>query len=114
MAWGESMESIYSILILLGSTVEHSNMLRPSNHCVSNRWVNSFLATKCSKNRKTKTQKHLSKVGEEEVGAADTERQDLRKISLSELRQSVRNGEFLEVQWSNSVALALLHPELMD
>ena len=54
------------------------------------------------------------KGGEEEVGAADTERQDLHKISLTELRQASRNGEFLEVQWSNSVALALLHPELMD
>lgn len=74
-------------------------------------WLNSFLATDC-----VKAQKHseddLTKA--EEVGAADTERQDLRTITLPELRKAAMDGDFLEVQWSATVALALLHPELMD
>ena len=48
-----------------------------------------------------------------EVGAADTEKQDLRSITLRELRDAASDGKFLEVQWSNTVSLALLHPELM-
>jgi hypothetical protein len=33
---------------------------------------------------------------------------------MAELIANVRNGDFVEVQWSNTVALALLHPELMN
>ena len=72
-------------------------------------WVNSFLATNCSKNRSGgASHEQYKATAAEEVGAADTERQDLRTISLTELRQAARNGEFLEVQWSNTVALAPL------
>jgi hypothetical protein len=74
-------------------------------------WLNSFLAVGCSK-AKLKDLENLD-VGDE-VGAADTERQDLRTITLSELREAARAGDFLEVQWSATVALALLHPELME
>jgi hypothetical protein len=49
----------------------------------------------------------------EEVGAADAERQDLKSITLRELREAATGGRFLEVQWSNTVSMALLHPELM-
>jgi ADP-ribose pyrophosphatase YjhB (NUDIX family) len=77
-------------------------------------WLNSFLATDCS--RKTALAEHHLTKGEaaEEVGAADQERQDLRTITLSELREAARKGEFLEVQWSATVALALQHPELSN
>jgi ADP-ribose pyrophosphatase YjhB (NUDIX family) len=73
-------------------------------------WLNGFLATKCS--RDLNRSKHQALV--DEVGAADTERQDLRSITLTELRESARKGEFLEVQWTATVASALLHPELIE
>jgi hypothetical protein len=46
------------------------------------------------------------------VGTADVERQDLKTMSLTEFREAAREGAFVEVQWSNTVALALLYPEL--
>lgn len=77
-------------------------------------WVNSFLATHCSRSKEKDAIKRLSAAAEEEeVGAADTERQDLKSITLQELREAATKGQFLEVQWSNTVSLALLHPELM-
>lgn len=57
-------------------------------------WVNSFLATSCSK---AQPSKHNELENSEEVGAADTERQDLRRITLSELKKAARGGDFLEV-----------------
>mmetsp|Transcript_1117 Transcript_1117/g.2011 ORF Transcript_1117/g.2011 Transcript_1117/m.2011 type:complete len:290 (+) Transcript_1117:90-959(+) len=78
-------------------------------------WVNGFLARDCS--LKTNTAgatadgtNAVDAVAEgEEVGKADMERQDLLSISLEVLKDRVKRGEFLEVQWSNTVALALLH-----
>jgi len=84
-------------------------------------WVHSFLATTCTHKANSSSSSSSgssNKQGEDEekdvVGVADVERQDLKTISLEELREAARNGEFLEVQWSNTVALALLHPELMN
>ena len=85
-------------------------------------WVNSFLATNCSKRQTESKNSYFAKrssssssgKANDEVGTADTERQDLRLLTLTELRQAAAKGEFLEVQWSNTVALALLHPELMN
>ena len=74
-------------------------------------WVNSFLATDCEHD-KSKTNNHVAL--RDEIGAADTERQDLESVTLTDLRGLVRTGEFLEVQWSATVALALLHPALSD
>jgi 8-oxo-dGTP pyrophosphatase MutT (NUDIX family) len=71
-------------------------------------WLNSFLATKCSRGPK---HKHFALANE--IGTADTERQDLKTISLKQLREAARSGQFLEVQWSATVALALQHPDLM-
>lgn len=71
-------------------------------------WLNSFLATKCSRDP---NHKHIAVANE--IGAADTERQDLKTISLTQLREAARKGQFLEVQWSATVALALQHPDLM-
>jgi ADP-ribose pyrophosphatase YjhB (NUDIX family) len=76
-------------------------------------WLNSFLATDCSRDLKDKSSSFGVAV-EDEVGAPDTERQDLKSITLSRLKEAARNGEFLEVQWTATVALALLHPELMQ
>ena len=76
-------------------------------------WVNSFLASNCSRDA-AKKDHSFEIAAEDEVGAPDTERQDLRSISLTRLREAARNGEFLEVQWTATVALALLHPELME
>ena len=73
-------------------------------------WVNGFLATKCSRDPNRK--KHEALI--DEVGAADTERQDLKSISLSEMREAASKGKFIEVQWTATVAQALLHPELME
>jgi 8-oxo-dGTP pyrophosphatase MutT (NUDIX family) len=77
-------------------------------------WLNSYLATDCTeqedKKRVPAVEAHQNE--EEEVGVEDTEKQQLKSISLPELRQAVTNGQFLEVQWTATVSLALLHPEL--
>lgn len=73
-------------------------------------WLNGFLATHCKRDLSRKKHQPLA----EEVGAADTEKQDLKSISLAELRVAASKGEFLEVQWTATVAQALLHPQLMD
>ena len=48
------------------------------------------------------------------MGAPDTERQDLTSITLTRLKEAATNGEFLEVQWTATVALALMHPDLIE
>lgn len=71
-------------------------------------WTNTYLATHCQKSNEEMEHR------DDEVGVADTERQDLRTIKLQDLIQSVLAGKFLEIQWSATVALALLHPELFN
>jgi ADP-ribose pyrophosphatase YjhB (NUDIX family) len=76
-------------------------------------WLNSFLATQCSyppPQRQKEQQNSIDLV--DEVGAADTEQQQLKSITLTELKQAARDGKFMEVQWTATVAQALLHPEL--
>jgi ADP-ribose pyrophosphatase YjhB (NUDIX family) len=75
-------------------------------------WVNSFLATQCSRSLKKK-EGHNSSTDAQTVGAADIERQDVKSVTLLELREAVTTGQFVEVQWSNTVSLALLQPDLM-
>ena len=79
-------------------------------------WVNAFWATNCDENKElidTSNRPNSGNIHEEVVvGAADTERQDLRAVTLTQLKEYVRNGNFIEVQWTATVALALLHPEL--
>jgi ADP-ribose pyrophosphatase len=73
-------------------------------------WTNAFLASRCLKGSAPSDAKKGA--GEaEEVGAADSERQDVRTLSLAELKEAVQAGRFLEIQWSATVALALLHLE---
>lgn len=72
-------------------------------------WNSSFLATDCSK---TAIRSETLPDGEkgEQIGHLDTEKQALLRISLVDLRQKLRDGNFIEVKWSATVALALLHP----
>ena len=69
-------------------------------------FVNSFLFRNCK--MYGAIDKDIMNVADE-VGKPDAERQDLISMTRDEVKESVKNGEFLEVQWSNSVALAMLH-----
>ena len=71
-------------------------------------WVHSFMALDCKHGGIIDSGIDVS----QEVGAPDTERQDIVSISTSDLLNSVRGGEFLEVQWSNTVSLALLNEKV--
>ena len=73
-------------------------------------WLNGFLATRCSRDIQPKTNRMMVK---NEVGAPDSERQNLKSITLTELREAAKEGKFLEVQWTATVSQALLHPELI-
>mmetsp|Transcript_16011 Transcript_16011/g.20324 ORF Transcript_16011/g.20324 Transcript_16011/m.20324 type:complete len:261 (-) Transcript_16011:78-860(-) len=70
-------------------------------------WVNSFIAHDCEKKNIDSTAKDSINPSEE-VGVADTERQDVISMTLSDVKKNVQLGKFLEVQWSNTVALAML------
>jgi 8-oxo-dGTP pyrophosphatase MutT (NUDIX family) len=74
-------------------------------------WTNSYLATRCHHKAAAA---HEAQHPADEVGVADTERQDLQHIKLHDLREAVVAGKFMEIQWSATIALALLHPELFD
>ena len=74
-------------------------------------WVNSFAALDCteiaSKNSETASNK-------EEVGAPDQETQNITIMSTSQVLIGLRKALFIEVQWSNTVALAMLHPTVIN
>jgi 8-oxo-dGTP pyrophosphatase MutT (NUDIX family) len=81
-------------------------------------WVYPFLATSCTYDTSASdTGNHLVIEHEDSsnadsskvVGDRDTEKQNIRKMSVSEVRRAVMDGKFVEVQWSNTVALAMLH-----
>jgi len=67
-------------------------------------WLNGFLATQCIRNSKAKENHFLTN----EVGVVDTEKQNLKSITLTELRQAIIQGTFIEVQWTATVTQALL------
>jgi len=73
-------------------------------------WTHTYVAKDCVKASQNKKHDHAASTADE-VGAADTERQDLKTMSLSQVRKAVQDGEFLEIQWSATVALAMLHYE---
>jgi ADP-ribose pyrophosphatase YjhB (NUDIX family) len=77
-------------------------------------WVHSFLATQCSRPKKTNEEVKPSSANADEVGAADTERQDLQSITLKELREATLKGRFVEVQWSNTCSVAIHHIDAND
>ena len=69
-------------------------------------WVHSFIAKDCREmigGESTNDSEEST-----QVGAADTEGQEKILMTVAELRDAARNGGFVEVQWSNTVALALL------
>ncbi|KAL7459385.1 hypothetical protein ACHAWC_011238 [Mediolabrus comicus] len=72
-------------------------------------WVHPFLARDCVY---TKTTLPLL-VGDTEsngnVGAHDIELQNKQSMTLNEVKDAVMKERFVEVQWSNTVALAMLH-----
>jgi len=69
-------------------------------------WVHSFLAMNCHRQE----EKAISiEVSVDDIGKTDTEKQIITTLSLSQIREELRQGSFIEVQWSNTVALALLH-----
>lgn len=80
-------------------------------------WVYPFLATSCTYDALDSDAGNLvidhgdssNKDSSNVVGDRDTEKQHIRKMSLSEVRKAVMDGKFVEVQWSNTVALAMLH-----
>lgn len=67
-------------------------------------WVNPFLAKDCSYASNNKVVEENDSV----VGGADTEKQKLITMSLNDVKEAVMHGRFVEVQWSNTVALAVL------
>lgn len=91
-------------------------------------WVNAYLARNCqpvklaqefeassggSNSSGSSGSRRLGQRAKEEVegevGEADAEYQRPLRLTLQQLREEVRKGSFLEVQWSNTVALAVLH-----
>lgn len=72
-------------------------------------YTNSFVMMDCSYIRSATEEQDSAK--NEEVGESDKEQQDVVKMSTSQVRDAVRQGKFLEVQWSNTVALALMHTD---
>ena len=73
-------------------------------------WVNSFVAVNCRDVSGVDTIKDDADI----VGATDMERQSIKQLTSKELRDALRKGDFLEVQWSNTVALALLNEALAE
>mmetsp|Transcript_40478 Transcript_40478/g.121962 ORF Transcript_40478/g.121962 Transcript_40478/m.121962 type:complete len:255 (-) Transcript_40478:162-926(-) len=72
-------------------------------------WVNSFVAKDCHKEDvRGGEEDNRDKALAQEVGTADMERQDVISLTRDALRDASLNGQFMEVQWSNTVALALL------
>ena len=73
-------------------------------------WTNTYLATSCTRQPQQHQQQHAPNVinDNEVVGKADTEQQTLMTMSLTEVRNAVMAGKFLEIQWSAAVALAML------
>lgn len=67
-------------------------------------WVNPFLAKDCNYSTTNQAVDENANV----VGGADTEKQKMISMSLAEVREAVQRGKFLEVQWSATVALAML------
>ena len=90
-------------------------------------WLHSFLATNCTRTNKAATNNTIHDIassssasllrnrgnekddeGENDiVGVADTEPQHLISLTETQLRKALREGKFLEVQWTATIAQAL-------
>ena len=74
--------------------------------------VHPYLATDCkyiTSNITNKDDNNKQLTEGEEVGKHDTEKQSIEIMKLSDVKKAAMDGRFVEVQWSNTVALALLH-----
>lgn len=69
-------------------------------------WVNGFLADDCSASTASNKNGALQDVVDAD---AKQELQELRRLTLKDVHLAVMAGRFVEVQWSNTVSLALLH-----
>ena len=67
-------------------------------------WVNPFLAKDCVYASSNESVEQNDSI----IGVADTEKQKLITMSLNDVKEAVMHGRFVEVQWSNTVALAIL------
>jgi len=74
-------------------------------------WLNSFLAVGCETHEHDKI---ASASDEGQVGAADSETQVVKRISLKDLHEAYQAGKFLEVQWTATIGLALQHAKLKN
>lgn len=74
-------------------------------------WVHPYLARDCTYSVDHPPDNERSNKEEisAEVGGLDTEQQHVQIMQLSEVKKAVMDGQFVEVQWSNTVALAMLH-----
>mmetsp|Transcript_24105 Transcript_24105/g.58215 ORF Transcript_24105/g.58215 Transcript_24105/m.58215 type:complete len:271 (+) Transcript_24105:183-995(+) len=79
-------------------------------------WVHPFLASDCkytpANNKAGIGHGHDNNENNadlNEVGGRDAEKQHVQIMTLEEVRDAVIDGQFVEVQWSNTVALAMLH-----
>jgi ADP-ribose pyrophosphatase len=87
-------------------------------------WTHTFLARDCHEKTTTFFRKlsfttadaaaSKTTIEEEEVGVVDTERQDVVFMGQEQIRKALKNGKFMEIQWSATVALALLSMEDSD
>lgn len=70
-------------------------------------WIHPFLARDCNYSKQVVVENSVEP--NTDVGAHDTEKQHIQSMTLSEVKAGVMNQQFVEVQWSNTVALAMLH-----
>ena len=73
--------------------------------------MHPYLATDCTY---ITTNSDNKEKDEEQVviGGHDTEQQRIKIMKMSDVKQAVLDNKFIEVQWSNTVALAMLHISL--
>lgn len=75
-------------------------------------WVHPYLARDCSYSKiiiGSGVEQDDVEESNANVGVHDIEKQNIQSMTLSEVKASVMDQKFVEVQWSNSVALAMLH-----
>ena len=72
--------------------------------------VHPYLATDCA--YITSSSNNKDKGEEQVIGGHDTEQQHIKIMKLTDVKQAVLDNRFVEVQWSNTVALAMLHISL--
>lgn len=72
-------------------------------------WVHAFLVRDCVSEKKLSEE--AAKEAGNNVADADSkqELQIIRRLTLPQVEEAVLSGRFVEVQWSNTVSLAILH-----